>query len=121
MKGFLKPATLLPVISGILISVLLFIMGDAEDAPGLSAIGFAAGFLLIMWGIYNVGAIKKGFLAPILLFCYGAGGIFLSVALLLDGEFEESPGMAIIGVALGVILIVVGIIRLRKVKIGKRR
>lgn len=60
--------------------------------------------------------IKKGLLAPIILFCFGAGGIFLSVVLLLDGEFEELPGMAIIGVVLGVVLIVIGAIRLRKAK-----
>lgn len=119
MKKFVKPATLLPILIGVAVGALLFILGDADDAPGLSLIGLVVAFLLIMWGIYNAGAIKKGLLAPILLFCFGAGGILLSVALLLDGEFEESPGMALIGIALGVVLIVIGTIRLRKAKLSK--
>lgn len=34
--------------------------------------------------------------------------ILLSVVLLLDGEFNDSPWMALIGIALGVILIILG-------------
>lgn len=116
MKKIVKPAILLPIIIGVIIGILLFILGNMEDAPGLSLIGFVAAFLLIIWGIYNTGVIKKGFLVPILLFCFGASGILLSVVLLFDGEFEESPGLALIGVALGIILIVIGAIRVRKVK-----
>lgn len=117
MKRFIQPTTLLPIVIGVAVGVVLFMLGDADDAPGLSLIGFIAAFLLIMWGIYNTGVMKKGFLAPTLLLCFGAGGAILSLVLLLDGEFEESPGMALIGVALGVVLIVMGIIRWRKAKL----
>lgn len=117
MNKFVKPVTLLPILIGIAVGALLCILGDADDAPGLSLIGLVAAFLLIMWGVYNTGVIKKGFLSPIFLFCFGVGGISLSIALLLDGEFQESPGMALVGVTLGVALIVVGTIRLRKAKL----
>lgn len=114
MKRILKPSTLLPMLIGIIVGVTLFMLGDADDAPGLSLIGLVAAFLLIMWGVFNTGVIKKGLLAPILLLCFGVGGILLSVVLLLDGEFEESPGMSLIGAGLGVILICVGVLSLRK-------
>lgn len=116
MKKFAKPVTLLPILIGVAVGALLYMLGDADDAPGLSLVGLVAAFLLIMWGVYNAGVIKKGFLAPILLLCFGAGGILLSVVLLLDGEFEETPGIAFIGAALGVALIVIGTIRFRKAK-----
>lgn len=77
-------------------------------------IGLSAAFVLVMWGIHNAGVIKKGLLAPIFLFCFGAGAILLSIVLLLDGEFEQLPGLAFIGVALGVALIVLGMVSLRK-------
>lgn len=116
MKKNVKPAALFPILLGAAVGIILFMLGDADDSPGLSLIGLTAGFLLIMWGINNTGMIKKGFLTPILLFCFGAGGILLSAAMLLHGEFEESPGLALIGVALGVVLIVLGILKLRTAK-----
>ena len=113
MKKLIKPRVLLPILIGAAVGVLLFIFGYSQDAPGMCLIGLSVAFLLIMWGVYNADMIKKGFLAPIFLFCFGAGGIFLSIVLLLDGEFEESPGLALIGVALGVVLIIIGFVRLR--------
>lgn len=119
MNKFAKPMTLLPILIGAAVGAILFMLGDADDAPGLILVGLAVGFLLIMCGVYNTGAIKKGFLAPILMLCFGVGGILFSVILLLDGEFEESPGIALIGVALGAILIAIGMIRLRKAQVRK--
>jgi len=116
MKKFTKLSTLLPILTGITAGLLLFIFGNAEDAPGLSAIGLAVAFLMIMWGVYNTGMIKKGFLSPILLLCFGACGILLSIVLLLDGEFNDSPWMELIRIALGVILIILGRMHLRKTK-----
>ena len=115
-KKFTKPGTLLPVLIGVAVGIVLFMLGDASDAPGLSVIGLAAAFLLMMWGVYNSGVLRKSFLLPILLMCFGAGGILLSVALLLDGEFEKSPGLALIGAAIGFALLAVGALRLRKAR-----
>lgn len=119
LNKLLKTATLIPICVGVIIGALLFTVGYFEDAPGMCLLGLSATFVLSMWGLSNAGAIKKGFLAPILLLCFGAGGILLSIVLLLDGEFEELPGLAFVGVALGAILIIIGTIRLRKVK-GKK-
>lgn len=119
MKRFVKPSALLPILIGVAVGFLLSILGDADDAPGLSLIGLIAGFLLIMWGIHNTGVIKKGYPMPILLLCFGVGGILFSVVLLLDGEFGKAPGIVLVGVALGLILLVIGMIRLRKVKVGE--
>ena len=116
MRKFAKPATFLTMILGVVIGIALFMLGDADDAPGLCLIGLVAAFLLIIWGVYNAGLLKRGFVWPILLMCFGAGGILLCVVLFLDGEFEKSPGMALIGVAIGFVLIVAGALRLRKVR-----
>lgn len=62
MKKFVKSGTLLPILIGVAVGALLFILGAADDAPGLSLIGLVVAFLLIMWGIYNANVIKKGFL-----------------------------------------------------------
>lgn len=113
MKSLLKPKAILPIVIGLVVGAALFIIGNAEDAPGMCVIGLSVAFVLSMWGIYNAGIIKKGFLAPIYLLCFGAGGIVLSVVLLIDGEFGESPGMAAIGIVLGVVLVVAGAIRLK--------
>lgn len=116
MKKLIRPATLLPALIGIAVGALLFIFGYSEDAPGMCLIGLSVAFVLTVLGVYNAGVIKKGFLAPIFLFCFGVGGIFLSIVLLLDGEFEDLPGLALIGVAFGVMLIIIGAVRVRKVR-----
>ena len=116
---YVKSRTVLPILIGIIIGVTLFWVGYAEDAPGMCLIGLAAAFLLIMRGVHNTGAVRKGLLTPIILFCFGVGGIFLSVVLLLDGEFEDSPELALIGIAFGIVLIVTGAFRLKKVR-GER-
>lgn len=113
MKKLLKPATLFPAVIGVAAGAVLFAIGYSEDAPGLCLLGFSLAFVLVMWGLSNAGVIKKGFLAPILLFCFGAGGIVLSIVLLLDGEFGKSPWLAIVGVVLGIILIALGSISMR--------
>jgi len=46
--------------------MVLFILGVAGDAPGLSLIGLIIAFLLIMWGVNNTGVIKKGLISPII-------------------------------------------------------
>lgn len=69
-----------------------------------------------MLGVRNAGAIKKGLLAPILLFCYAVGGIFLDLVLFFDHEFENNPGMVFTGLALGAIMIAAGVVLLRRRK-----
>lgn len=121
MKKLITPAALTPMIAGVAIGALLFAFGYSQDAPGMCLIGLSIAFVLVMWGIYRAGLIKKGFLSPIFLFCFGAGGIVLSIMLLLDGELEDSPGLALVGVAIGIVLIVLGAVRLRKARAVESR
>lgn len=108
IKRFTKPSVLLPIVIGLIIGTVLFRLGDMDDAPGLSLIGLVIAFLLIMWGIYNAGVIKKGLFVPIMLLSFGVGAIFVSVLLLIDGEFEDNLGMVFVGMALGLVLICAG-------------
>ena len=113
MKSFIKPSVIIPVLLGVAVAALLLKLGHADDAPGLGGMGLIAGFLLTMRGVHNAGVVRKGFLLPIILLCFGAGVILLSVVLLLDGELEEWPWFAPVGITIGIVLIVLGAIKLR--------
>ncbi len=113
MKSFIKPSVIIPVLLGVAVAALLLTLGHADDAPGLGGIGVIAGFLLIMRGVHNANVVRRGFLLPFILLCFGVGGILLSVVLLLDGELEEWPWFAPVGIAIGVVLIVIGAMKLR--------
>lgn len=113
-KRFLKLAVLLPIAIGVIVGTMLVILGGMVDPPGLRGMGIMIGLCLVTWGIYNTGIIKKGMGRSVLLICFGVGIMLFSIVLLLEGEFEESPGLALIGVALGLILISVGIIGIRR-------
>jgi hypothetical protein len=97
MKKLLNAASLLPIALGAAIGGTLAAFGAYEDAPGMSAIGLMAGYALILAGLRNGGAIRKGWLAPILLFSYSAFIALLTTAILLDGEFGRLPQLSAIG------------------------
>jgi LPXTG-motif cell wall-anchored protein len=111
-----KPSVLMPIIIGIVLGEAGFILGSSEDAPGVVAMGLALAFGLCMLGIRNAGVIKKGLLAPILLFCYAIAGIILDFVLLFDHEFEDKPWLVFIGLALSAIMIAVGVLLLYRRK-----
>ena len=113
MTKFMKPAAIMLILAGAAAGTLLFISGAADDAPGLSLIGLAAAFLLIMSGVYKAGAITKNSLAAVLLLCSGAGAVLMSAVLLIDGEFGESPCAALTGAAAGAALIASGTVKKR--------
>lgn len=114
MKKLLAPAAWVPMLAGIAIGALLFAFGYTEDAPGMCLLGLSIAFVLALWGLYRAGLVKRGLLSPILLSCFGAGGVLLSIVLLLDGEFEDSPGLALLGMAVGAALIALGAVRVKK-------
>ena len=62
-KNYKKISVILPIIGGLLISAVLFILGAMDDAPGLCLIGLVAAFLLIVLGVYNANAVKGSTLA----------------------------------------------------------
>ncbi len=114
MKKYIKPAVVFPALLGSVVAALLLTLGHADDAPGLGGIGLVAGFLLTMRGVHNAGIVRKGFFLPVILLCFGAGGVVFSAVLQLDGELEEWPFFAPFGIAFGVALIFIGAVKLRK-------
>jgi len=72
MRNYLKLSVVLPVVIGIITGAALPLLGAADDAPGLSLIGIVAAFLLMMWGVYNTGLVKRSLLVSIALICFGA-------------------------------------------------
>ena len=55
MKTFFKARVLFPILFGWALGGLLFVLGAADDAPGLSFIGLSVAFLLTMRGVYHAG------------------------------------------------------------------
>lgn len=113
MKKGLKPTVLLMMLAGVLIGGVLFAFGAYDDAPGVCAIGLSVGFILIMLAINKTGVIKRGLLAPILLFSFGVFAALLTTSILLDGEFESRPWPSFIGYALAALLLWIGVLRTR--------
>lgn len=110
MRNFLKPRVWLPALLGILIGLVLFIMGENDDAPGLVLIGFIVAIVLVFCGIYNAAAgVKKGLLPAILCFFLSAFGVIWTVALAIEGEFGDSPGIIIFVGLICIGLLIVGI------------
>ena len=116
MGKFIKPAVVVPIFAGAAAGTVLFMIGAADDAPGLCVIGLAAAFLLISGGVCRAGVITKSSLAAVLMLCFGAGAVLMSFVLLIDGEFGGSPGLALIGIAAGTALAAAGAVKKRKLK-----
>lgn len=108
MKAFLKVRVLLPILLGWALGGLLFMLGDADDAPGLSFIGLSVAFLLSMRGIYCAGVLPQGYCLPIILLAFGAAAVLMPVVLLLDGELEGIEYLALTGEGTGLLLLLLG-------------
>ena len=113
MSKFLKPRVILPIVLGIIIGGLLFAIGEYDDAPGMCAIGMSIGFVLIMLGVNKTGIIRKGLLAPILLLSFAAFIALITTSILLDGEFGDKPWYSAFGFAAAIVLLLIGILRMR--------
>lgn len=119
LKDFLKPRVWLPALAGIFIGLGLFIAGENDDAPGLVLIGFIAAIVLVFYGIYNAATgVKKGLVPSLLCFFLCAFGVVWTVALAVEGEFSDSPGILIFAGLICIGLLIVGI-RLLKNTRGK--
>lgn len=114
MKNYIK--ILLPIILGVTFGLVLFTLGNAEDAPGLSLIGIVVAFLLIMRGIYHAKIMQKGYHIPIILLVFGIGGIVFPFILLLDGEIELFSIIFIMGIIIGIVLTAFAVICLIRLK-----
>jgi len=108
------PKTILLIAAGVIIGLVLFLMGEADDAPGLCLIGLMIAFILIMRGIYFANVIRKGLHIPIVLFVFGAVGLILPIILFLDGEIRILSVTTVLGNLFGLVFISFGIILLRR-------
>ncbi len=113
MSRFIKLKVVIPIVLGIIIGGLLFALGDMDDAPGMSAIGISIGFIFIMFGINKSGLIKRGWFAPILLIFFSIFISLITTSILLDGEFGDKPLYSIYGYLISLILLLIGILRIR--------
>jgi hypothetical protein len=113
MNKFFKLKVILPIILGIIIGGLLFTFGEYDDAPGMCAIGVSVGFILIMLGVNRTGLIKKGLLAPFLLLFFAAFIALITTSILLDGEFGDKPWCSAFGFVAAIVLLFIGILRMR--------
>ena len=116
IKNFFQPKVMLFFIIGLAFCIVFMILGDADDAPGLSFIGIIVAFLLIMRGIFHAKVLRKGCHMPVILFVFGAIGVFFPIILLLDGEIVRYSIGALIGNAIGVLLIAAACGRLINLK-----
>lgn len=114
-KGFFHPKAILFLLLGGAAGAVLFLLGEMDDAPGLSFIGLAAGFLLMTRGVYHAGVIRRGYHIPIILCVFGVVAILFPVILLLDGEIQ-GPTIVIAGAAAGIAVISAAWARIRNIK-----
>jgi hypothetical protein len=112
MNKIFKPKAIILLIIEIIIGGMLFAIGDYNDSPGLCVIGLSVGFVLIMLGIYTTGLIKKGLLISLLLLFFSVFITLITLVILLDGEFDDKPWYSIFGFVVGIILLVIGLLRL---------
>ena len=88
-KQYPGPKVIVPICIGIIIGLVLFVLGDLDDAPGLSLIGLVLGSGLIFWGLFRIKVVMQkidpGIAVPLF---YCIGGIILAIVLELDGEIS---------------------------------
>ena len=59
MKNIIRPAMLAPIIIGVLVGILLFILGAMDDAPDLALFGIIIGAALMIFGALKLRKFKK--------------------------------------------------------------
>ena len=110
MKTFFKARVLFPLLFGWALGGLLFVLGAADDAPGLSFIGLS----VALRGVYHADVLPQGYCLPIILMAFGAVGVVMPFILLLDGELDGMLYLFVIGELMGILLLTAGTKRLKK-------
>ena len=106
---------LVPIIAGIIIGPLLFLYGEMDDAPGLCLIGVFVCIALLYVGLHNANKINKNIDPKIILpLLIGITGITWIIKYFVEGEYDEPPGLVLIGIILSIGLIIAGIVRIRR-------
>lgn len=117
IRRFLKARVWLPAALGIAIGLVLFLLGENDDAPGLVLVGFVAAIILVFYGAYNAASeVKKGFVPAMLCFLLSALGAFWAIVLAVEGEFADSPGILLFVGLICLGLLVVGLRLLKRWK-----
>ena len=111
-----KLAVFLPILLGVMIALVLMVIGDIEDAPGLYAIGLLGGYILILFGVNKTGVIKKGLFTPILMLSFAVFITLLVAVTLIDGEFGANPEYSAFFFISAAALAIVGVLGLRKAR-----
>lgn len=114
IKKILNVKTILFILLGTAIGLILFVLGEADDAPGLSAIGLLLAFLLIMRGIYYAHILRRGYHIPIIVMVFGILFIIFPIMLLLDGEILKLSAVFSMMMAAGIFMIILSIISIIK-------
>ena len=109
-----QPKVLVFFVLGALIGGILFSLGNADDAPGLSLIGLTAAFLLMMRGIYHAKILRQGCHIPLVLVIYGVFGLTFPFVLFFDGEIRFFSPVTLISFAAGAAMLAIAVRRLRK-------
>jgi len=106
---------LLPVIAGITIGPLLFVLGELDDAPGLCLIALVFCIGMLYLGLRNAHKINRNIdpfvILPLLM---GIAGMIYIVMYFIEGVYDEPPGLVLIGIVLSIGLITVGAVKHRK-------
>ena len=110
MRAALNRKVWLPVMIGILIAVVLFIVGENDDAPGLGIIGITSAIVVFFYGLYNfVSYGQKSWIMAIMLILLSVLVTVFIIVLALDGEFVDSPGIAVFMAMIATALLGVGL------------
>ena len=109
-----QPKVLVFFVLGALIGGILFSLGNADDAPGLSLIGLPAAFLLMMRGMCPAKILRQGCHIPLVLVIYGVFGLTFPFVLFFDGEIRFFSPVTLISFAAGAAMLAIAVRCLRK-------
>ncbi len=101
-------------IAALLVGILLFYLGEMDDAPGLSFIGLLLAFLLVMRGLCYFRVISVGYAVPVVLLVFGVVACFFPIVLLWDGELAKITALFWIAETVGFGLLLLGVLGIRR-------
>lgn len=113
-KRIFHPRVLLLMLCGAVIGGVLFTLGDANDAPGLSFLGLAAAFLLVMRAIYHARILPRGLHLPLVLLVFGAVALAFPFILFWDGEIRLFSPVSLVSWSAGAVFVILAAVRLRR-------
>jgi uncharacterized membrane protein YiaA len=118
---FSKLKIILPIVIGIVLGAILFILGEIDDSPGLCVIAIILCIGLLYLGIHNANKINKNIKPSIILpLLIGIVGTIYIAKYFIDGIFNEPPGLILIGIVLSIGLIIIGLVNIKRNRIKNK-